>query len=411
MTDIRGRRGPKSNPGKDGGLKAAHLAGAEWLARATTAETVGMVLKSREVLFQPLDESGTTQCVIDSPHYQRTQHEKATVIQEGVWKDIFRDGRLIRRDSYIPMSTPGSVFLILQAILPYILFSSTPLPIDTDKTLDNAVPVRIVIEGGTNAFHSLSIEYASQVLFPMLHARLGVGPISMTLQKRGWSMGRAVVGSVIFNITPLRPGHTLPAFSFVDRGHVVKIHVSLLASTFSARTKIRDMVTEQLGERYPEVEILFPVDEDSKDSKRIYLLLVAETSNGYRLGRDWLCDEKISVTKLDRTLQHVVEKVVQDLASELAHGGCVDEYMEDQLVVFAALALGHTKIDRGASRDASLHTQTAQWVVDSLLGPRTKDGRYDGIGYKAGQQRWINAAIRYPDSEGLVKNLAELQMD
>ena len=407
VSDIRGKRGPKSKPGKDGGLKSAHLAGTEWLARATEAATTGMTIKSRDLVFRPTCIENSPPSTIGLTQELGMSKNGRTDTQNGVWRNIYIDERLVKRTSHILMSSPGSIFLILQAILPYILFSS---PTAGDFIApDQPIPIRLTIDGGTNVYHSLSYEYASQVLFPMLFSKVGIGPIDMTLHSRGWSTGRADVGSVVFEITPIRPGHNISAFSFTDRGHVSKIHVSILADTTAARTSIRELVTEQLLNRYSNIEILFPVDEDSKHSKRLYLLLVAETSNGYRLGRDWLYDEKISGDKLDKILHRLVSKVVRDLDDELAHGGCVDEFMQDQLVVFQALAGGRTEVDGGTDRRASLHTQTARWVVETLLGPRFVDRQCHGIGLQAGELSWRNAA-NLAEAEDVVAKLSDLSI-
>ena len=407
VSDIRGKRGPKSRPGKDGGLKSAHLAGAEWLALATDATTTGMAIKSRNLVFQPNCIKTTLPSNVDPTQEREIARSGHTETQHGVWKTIYIDGRPVKRTSHIPMSSPGSIFLILQAILPYALFSSLTV---NDVTMPNEpIPIRLTIDGGTNVFHSLSYEYAPQVLFPMLYSKVGIGPIKMTLHSRGWSTGRADVGKVLFDITPMKPGHVLPPFSFTDRGYVSKIHVSILADTFPARNNIRELVTEQLLKRYPNIEILFPVDEDSKHSKRLYLLLVAETSNGYRLGRDWLYDEKVSGDKLEKILHRLVSKVVRDLDDELAHCGCVDEFMQDQLVVFQAFAGGPTEVDGGKDGRASLHTQTARWVVKTLLGIRVVDGKCHGIGLQAGElsQKII---VELPEADNIVAKLSDLSV-
>ena len=397
VTDIRGKRGSKSKPG--GGLKSSHLAGAQWLAQATMADTVGMEIKSRDLVFRPRSYGDVLAQSTVSVGDSRLNGERAS--DAGFWRDIYEDGN---RASHISMSTPGSIFLVLQAILPYILFSSA-CTLDGSASLDNPAPIRLTIEGGTNVDASLSYEYAQQVLFPILYEKLGVGPIKMTLQRRGWSMGRADVGSVLFEITPIKPKQGLPAFSFTDRGLVTKIHVSVLAYTLETRTKIRDIVVQEVLKRYPDVEILFAVDEDSKNSKRLYLLLVAETSNGYRIGRDWLFDEKINAKNLDQTLHRLVTKVVRDLEHELAHEGCVDEHLQDQLVVFQALADGESHVQGGK---ASLHTRTAQWVVKSILGPRFDHGKCQGIGFKAGQRQWKSGLA--PSIANLEASIAELEI-
>lgn len=379
VTDIRGKR-----PGKVSGLKASHLAGAKWLADATAATTDGMEVKSRQLVFRP--SSIETETSIN-----RAQSDLLGR-KGGVWEDIFDDCKLVRRQSHIPMSSPGSILLVLQAILPYLLFSNCS-NVEGQKTV---VPLRVTIEGGTNVSSSPSIEYISQVLLPMLSRKLSIPPISTTLHKRGWSTGRTEIGRVTFDIEPLPRAFVLPTFSFQDRGELTKVHVSILAPEATARNTVRDKVTAQLLAYSPEIEILFPVDEKSGSEKRLYLLLVAETSNGYRLGRDWLFDEKARGLSTEQVCEKLVSKVMKDLKKEMKHGGCVDEYMQDQIVVFQALAAGKAEVDCGVDREATLHTKTARWVAEQVVGADFDElGRCQGLGYAVGEDFQKRKGVQY----------------
>ena len=376
VTNIRGKRGPKSAPGKGGGLKPAHLAGVQWLAGATQAETLGMKAKSKVLVFRP----SSTAITAATEERQGEDPDRQTN-NEGscVWKDIELDGVLIRRESRISMASPGAITLILQAILPYLLLTSS-VSVNDPRT---GVPLRVTIEGGTNVSNSPSIEYIDQVLLPLLTSKLGTPPIFMTLHQRGWSTGRIEIGSVTFDISPLKPRSTIPAFKFQERGQLMKVHVSIIAPGAVARSSIREQVTVQLLAYDPAIEIVFPVDEESGGDKRLYLLLVAETSNGYRLGRDWSQSFGSTVRQKGEKL---VSKVVEDLKLELEKGGCVDEYMQDQLVVFQALAAGVAEVDGGEGSEATLHTQTARWVAEKVLGVKfDREGRCKGVGFVAGE--------------------------
>lgn len=378
VTDIRGKR-----PGKVTGLKASHLAGAKWLADATAAATEGMEVKSRQLLFGPSRIAAGTS--IDGG-------QKDVVGKKGgVWEDVFDDRKLIRRQSHIPMSSPGSILLVLQAILPYLLFSNC----SNVEGQDRIVPLRVTIEGGTNVSSSPSIEYISQVLLPMLSLKLSIPPISTTLHKRGWSTGRMEIGSVTFDIESLPRAFVLPAFSFQDRGELTKVHISILAPEEIARHSIRDKVTAQLLAYSPEIEIFFPVDERSGSEKRLYLLLVAETSNGYRLGRDWLFDEKAKGLSTEQLCEKLVSKVMKDLKKEMKHGGCVDEYMQDQMVVFQALAAGKAEVECGFDREATLHAKTARWVAEQVVGAEFDElGGCQGLGYAVGEDFQKRKAVQ-----------------
>lgn len=355
-------------------MKPSHLAGVQWLAAETGAEVVGMEVKSRELWFRPRRRVG--------------EDERGEDTKNGVWTNVYQKGRLVRRDSEIVMSTPGSIFLVFQAIFPYILFSAYASlqnsAISSDGS-DATVPVRITIHGGTNVSKAPSFEYIDQVLFPMLQSKVGIPAVDMRLNGRGWTQGRGDVGSVTFDITPLKPGSLLPQFSLVSRGEVTKIHVSILASGAGTRTRIRDKVIERLLDHHPDVEILFPVNEDSQHSMRLYLLLVAETSSGFRLGRDWLFDRK---TGSPHAANQLVQQVVDDLEQELEHGGCVDEYLQDQLVIFQALAKGKALIDSGKRTEASLHTRTVRWVAEKMLGMVFDEGACEGTSYRVDERYW-----------------------
>ena len=405
VTDIRGKRAPCSAPDKGGGLKQSHLAGVQWLANAVRAETIGMEVKSRELVFRPsLNEVGGRDD--KTSEGKKLQHEKKGVEVDdcvGIWKDVYKNSELVRRETYIPMPTPGSIFLVLQAILPYILFSAPSPPAlglgdprnmpGKALALSPLVPLRITVQGGTNVTKSPSYEYVSQVLLPMLHQKVGLPPINLTLHRRGWTTGTTAIGRVSFDITPLQPGSYLPTFELKDRGQLKQIHVSIIGPDPASRSTVRDLAISQILERWPEVDILFPVDEDSKHPKRLYLLLVAETSNDYRLGRDWLYDRKLRTSQdLAEAPRILVNQVVRELAAELCHGGCMDEYMEDQLVVFQALAQGRSWADGGKERGTSLHTKTARWVVESLVGTTFDEkGACEGVGFRVGERFWERA--------------------
>ena len=383
VTNIRGKRGPKSAPLQGGGLKPVHLAGVQWLAKETKGEVVGMEVKSGELLFRPNKEEGRRDEGMDDQGREGTS---------GVWRDIYEGERLVFRESEIILSTPGSIFLVFQAIFPYILFSAPSLSQNPSNSnvSEISVPIKLTIHGGTNVTKAPSFEYVDQVLFPMLQSKAGIPSVTMKLNQRGWSQGRADVGSVTFVITPLKRGSNLSAFSFTNRGELMKIHVSILGPGVNIRNGIKDKVIEQLLHHHPDVEILFPVDEDSRHSKRIYLLLVAETSSGYRLGRDWLYDRD---TGSKNAIDQLVLQVVSELEHELKHGGCADEYLQDQMVIFQALAKGKAVMDNGKGigkgKEVSLHTRTVRWVAERVLGVVfDEEGACEGVSFRVGERYW-----------------------
>ncbi|KAL8998082.1 MAG: hypothetical protein Q9169_002775 [Polycauliona sp. 2 TL-2023] len=382
ITSIRANRAPRRASQAAGGLKAAHLAAVEWLARASQADTTGMEKGSRDLEFRPLQRGEFVR--------ETKKGKKTEPVGDEPWKDVYDDGgsQLVRRETEIQLDSPGSVCLILQAILPYLLFHAPDAAKSLAKTTtagqgtNSSIPLRVTINGGTNVSKSPSIEYISQVLIPMLVEKVGVPPITTRIIKRGWSHGRADVGAVQFDLMPLASGSRLSEFHFTERGDVTRMHVSILASDPAARDTLKGKVIERLLARYPDVEMLFPVEEDTKYGARLYLLIVAETSNGYRLGRDSLWERKSNASMLET----VANTATKQLEEELQRGGCVDEHMQDQLVVFQALAEGRSVVDSGRDMDATLHTKTARWVTEQLLGMAFDErGTCSGCGFEVGK--------------------------
>jgi RNA 3'-terminal phosphate cyclase (ATP) len=167
ITNIRGKRAG------GGGLKAQHLTSVQWLGQACNARISGAELNSKEITFTP-----------------NTTNDR--------FKEQFESGEV-----WIKQTTPGSVNLVLQAILPYLLFSGAH------------GPIRVRITGGTNVSSSPSCDYIAQVLMPMLEL-IGIPPIKTQVHSRGWSQGGTSLGSVTYTVTPLTS--RLPAFRLTDRG-------------------------------------------------------------------------------------------------------------------------------------------------------------------------------------------------
>jgi RNA 3'-terminal phosphate cyclase (ATP) len=336
ITNIRGNRRGGT------GLKAQHLTSAQWLGRACNAHVSGAILKSKDLTFVP---------------------DTTTTLDMG-------------DEVSITQNTPGAISLVLQAILPFLVFS-----------VPSAAPVRITISGGTNVSNSPSYDYIAAVLLPMLE-RVGLPGMTVQLHARGWSQGSMSLGSMTVTLKPL--GAALPAFNLTQRGEMLHVQAIVVAPRYTER-EFRGEIERMFDVRWlrffnaatttkPEFEITF---EPSHHEKRYYVLLVATTSTGIKLGRDWLYNRAVRPGQTEHIVPSMVEKVSDDLLSEIEHGGCVDEWMRDQLVVFQALAEGTSRVD-GGGREPSLHARTAMWVASEVLGVEWDGGGCEGIGFVSG---------------------------
>ncbi|KAE8454418.1 hypothetical protein EG329_000040 [Mollisiaceae sp. DMI_Dod_QoI] len=361
IDNVRGNR----EGHRGGGLKAQHVSCIRCLAEATNAEVSG--------------------CTVGSKSFQ--------------FKANLSPIEVVNRNIKVRADSAASVLLVFQATLPFLLFAGD----------EKGSPISLTIQGGTNVSFSLSFEYLDQVLLPSLE-RFGI-KVQRKLEFRGWSHGAREIGSIKLNITPLRPGQFIRAPVWpAEPGSVSKIDVSLVVPK-DLQNLLEKSLLFELDLVFPDVKINFVVVDDSRHKARIYTLLVAHTTTGLRFGRDWLYDRKIKDKTTDQLSTEISQRVVDELDAEIRKGGLVDEYLQDQLIVFQALAEGKSSIAGTAEALASdrermdrtdkpfghgsLHTTTARWVASQLL-PQVnwKDGgrTCEGAGWKTVDEE-VEAAV------------------
>ncbi len=332
--DIRGGRAGRN---QSGGLKESHLAALEFLRHACGAKVFGGEVGSSEVIFLPGQEKK-----VDSGG--RSQHK-------------------------IELKNPGSVWLIFQALYPFLVFRGS----------GSEEPTVLQMKGGTNVSKSMSAEYVQQVFLPNVE-RIGLPNCEVEINKRGWTHGsRTEIGEVEIKILPLLAGATLPGFGIgkdVKLGEVKKITISVLATPTEVLGHLIQETQARVKEKFPGVQdVEVVVEEDSGDPRRIYLLLVAHSSNGWKMGRDCLWEEKMKKNDLLRSglnaAERMAKKVTADLAHEVEEGGFVDEFMQDQLVVFQALATGVSTVNAADGKEEGTeHTKTVRWVLEEMLADK-----------------------------------------
>ncbi|KAH6657033.1 RNA 3'-terminal phosphate cyclase [Truncatella angustata] len=365
ITNVRGNRaGPRG-----GGLKSQHVSSIAWLAKATDAEVGGLAVGSHTLDFAPA--------------------LPPTALR----------GNRICIDAESPAA---STMLMFQAVLPYLLFAGNVGGEGEEKSIE------LEIKGGTNVSFSLSYEYLDQVLLPILETRFGI-VIERKLKERGWSSGPTRKGTVWFRIQPLTIGERLASRGPWDGKHadqdfvVERIDATLLAPS-NMHSYLQEALVKDLDERFPDVDVRFVITEESAHESRMYVLLVAVSKTGLRWGRDFLYNKNRKKKTPGMLSSEMSRKVSRDLRHEISLRGAVDEYLQDQLVVFQVLSQGMSSFGRN-EQDAdgdgrgvapemdglaiieeqrmrkdkthepfgqgSTHTTTARWVASQLL-PQVK---------------------------------------
>lgn len=373
---VRGNRGGKT------GLKASHAAAVKLLGEISGSKVTGGQIGSRSVTFEP-------------PAFNSLPSTKAP-----------NGPTLVPLDSVSPkpeynihLTTPGSVFLILQAMYPYLLWAGSR---------PGSEKIRVNITGGTNGTSSPSYDYAAQVMVPNFK-RLGFPPLDIKLHKRGWSTGTVGMGSISFILSPLEPSE-VPGFPPIDimgydRGKITRVDITILApdDPLPAKAKNGEMrsirqytekhtrrilrkalktldpslIDQELLDEEGRVPLTLTRSEATSHVARFYILLVADTQRSFKIGFDALGsaragrhkekqpgrgkhkkDKKGTSNDQNKTdVEHIeefIESCVQGFIDELSglhtsdvddpsgnvtakKRSSLDQHMRDQIVVFEAL--------------------------------------------------------------------------
>ncbi|EWC48134.1 hypothetical protein DRE_02713 [Drechslerella stenobrocha 248] len=341
--DVRGNR--ENNKGTQGGLRAQHIACISTLANWSSSTTSHLKKESSQVSFHPR-KSGAT------PKY---------------WTDRPIPGALSpRRTASIEVAGVGSIMLLLQAVLPYILYNGP-------KASEEPTPLHLTVTGGTHVGKAPTLDYFTQVFVPTL-ANLGYPTITVTEKHRGWSTGTATPGEVELVIPSIPAGTTIPAFTMQDRGDIIGYDVTFIVPS-DARRSFHETLTNWFQNRADGTDMTIVKDDDSGNPSRYYLLIVAAD---------------------------MTRKVWGWLQQELDNGGCVDEYLQDQLVVYQTLAEGESVVNAGSWGEGSLHTQTVRWV-----GSEMADAKWKAVEVEGAEEEEAGKYIYRCSGVGLVSSAGE----
>lgn len=374
---------------RGGGLHPQHLTGVLLLQQLAGGTMQHAKVRSQQLIYEPQQVN--------------TNRDVQATAESGLV-----DGRM----RYIANTkTAGSVCLLAQIALPVLLF----LPWPTSVTL----------LGGTAAKMAPTSLYLERVLLPTLQRVLGVTASASTsvhgLYKRGGGVCQV-------DFEPQQHGTTLPCFRMMERGALTRIHALLICfssttgnrafqqqSASAARSNLnkwRIQVGTALHRIPAFVESNIQLQCEGRhqvaaDEGALIMLTAYSSNDGIfsvcriresanktnnantSLNASMLsdADDEMSVlTKLsEECIDHLHQTVLQHPTV------CVDEYLQDQLIVFMTLAQGESSI-RCAS-PLTLHTVTAiHWAhvltrAKFRVSPADEAGSCvvtcEGIGYKS----------------------------
>ncbi|XP_032666730.1 RNA 3'-terminal phosphate cyclase isoform X2 [Odontomachus brunneus] len=265
----------------------------------------------------------------------------------------YRPGPLnkYQREYVADTKTAGCICLLAQVALPCALF----LPHDNT----------ILLKGGTNVPMGPHIEYLSRVFQPMLRK------FGATFHCEVWSRGYYPKGGgkVCFSIQPIR---NLNSVTLIDPGVPKEIkgwsyvagavHIKEAQKMANdAKTTLTKTLTEN-NIRVPSIIVESNVESKPAIGNGSGINIVCTTSTECILGGSGL-----SCGPRDRSSPG--ETAANEILKPLLAGACVDEHMQDQMIILMALAKGVSRI-KVSGKQLTCHTETAMQVAEIMLGNR-----------------------------------------
>lgn len=319
---IRNIRQKRPKPG----LKNQHLAGIRLISEISNGKLKGDELHSLQVVLQPntLQPTGSS-FVADS-------------------------------------TTAGAITLLMQVSFPVVLFCPPSSPTTHAKESRQTV----ILKGGTNVNFSPPIDYIIHVFNP-LFTRLFCGGqqrCQIQIDRRGF-MARGG-GQVTMDVDSLSPGeHLLPA-TLLERGRVTRIRGSIYTAgtlDHSVAVRLKKHVVAYLrkseyGSTPGLEQDIAVIHEEGPHGGASGINLWAETSTGCIFSGG-------IIGRPRKTNEDDAREACEELLRNLRHGGCVDEYFQDMMVIFMALAKGRSRVVTGP---LTQHTTTAFHVAKEMTG-------------------------------------------
>jgi RNA 3'-terminal phosphate cyclase (ATP) len=251
------------------------------------------------------------------------------------------------------IGTAGSICLLLQAALPCALLGCT-------------APCQLILKGGTNATMAPQYDYWERVFWPTLRDQCGLDPdqVQATVIRRGYFPKGG--GEVHVRTQPCQ--RPLLPIQLTERGDVCEIRIRAFYAGKLPRHLAQTMA--DAAHRYLQQHIVTTtkkapvkyhvevVMEHQAVGSGLGILIVAKTTTGCLLAGSALSSPK-------KVAGQVGIDAAAELFATLQNGGCVDEWLQDQLIIFMALAEGSSEILTGS---LTLHTQTAIWIAEEMSG-------------------------------------------
>jgi len=249
----------------------------------------------------------------------------------------FWPGEISTKDLHIKIETAGSITLILQTLIPTVIFA--PLPI------------KIIFNGGaTDTFFSPTIDHFRYVFLKTLGKM--AGKVEINILKRGYyPEGGARVEVKVFP-SKLKP------LNLTERGELKKILIFSRASEFLKAKKVGERQIAGAKEIFGKLNLPLEIETnyEKTDCPGSSICIVSIFENTV-LG----CD---NLGKLGKRAEDVGKEVALELLKEQKSGTCLDKHLADQILPYLALAGGKSSV---TVSEITNHCKTNIWVIEKFI--------------------------------------------
>ncbi|KAL9652471.1 hypothetical protein ABK040_000043 [Willaertia magna] len=316
-------------------------------------------------------------------------------------------------------TTAGATTLLLQISLPCLLFYHPTTSIynnnnnnnnNKEKLQFNNVLIKTILQGGTNVDFSPPIDEVTEILIPLLNKKFLLDDkceiIKVNCLERGfYPKGNGKIELIIDQLKLLKNNNnSLNAIDLSERGNSIvmfklflnytddyqKSFIEKLSGTIVNELKKREFSKNYCNNNNIQIS-LQKVENNPSHSKIIFGTAIIVDNKENQFGASFHTKDFSTNKKHQKDIrvdEHV--RITNDLLMRLEkqwnEKGCVDEHVQDQLIIFMALAKGKSKLRTGP---LTLHTQTAIHFCEELTGVKfdineQDDGSFllevDGIG-------------------------------
>eukprot|EP01111_Echinosteliopsis_oligospora_P015410 TRINITY_DN6099_c0_g1_i1.p1 TRINITY_DN6099_c0_g1~~TRINITY_DN6099_c0_g1_i1.p1 ORF type:complete len:405 (+),score=96.10 TRINITY_DN6099_c0_g1_i1:124-1338(+) len=293
---------------KSAGIRAHQVAGLNLLREIYRADIYGAIVGSKEIKFKP---------------------------------------NKMKSGSYVLDCFPAaSIVLEAQSIIPCLLFGGS----------HSFVHIR---GGSSDVAECPPYDYFTTVFTDILK-RMGVQVNSRLIQRGFYPKGGSVLELTVDPITQIRP------LVMTERGNLISLHVKTICAGGMSTPVAQKMVSgarQLLSQYFSQVEIIeehhqeqFSAHTDDFASVQI----TGKTCKGCILSGN-------GVAKLGGNYEKVGNEAALSLVNDFLTGACLDQYLQDQIVLYLALAEGTSVIRTGPM---SVYMREAMRITSTLFGAK-----------------------------------------